>query len=104
MDKRVAAVIVQAHLLKSKCRAVQRLTLMKQKRNRRRREFDRRQAIERLVFVVLMSVVCLNLSQERILWMKERSNHWWEHIVKSIFTQKDWIENFCMSQYFCILV
>ena len=32
MDKRVAAVIVQAHLLKTKRRAVQRLTVMKQKR------------------------------------------------------------------------
>ena len=50
MDKRVAAVIVRAHLLRSKHRTVQRLTLMKQKRNRRRRGFDRRQAIERLVF------------------------------------------------------
>jgi hypothetical protein len=42
MDKCVAAVIVQAHLLRTKHRAVQRLTLMKQKRNRCRREFDRR--------------------------------------------------------------
>ena len=41
---------VQAHLSKS------RLTLMKQEKNRRRREFDRRQAIEHLMFVMLMSV------------------------------------------------
>ena len=61
---------------------------MKQKRSRRRREFDRRQAIERLVFVMLMSVACLNLSQERMLWTKERSSHWWEHVVKSTFTQR----------------
>ena len=98
MDKRVAAMIVRAHLLRSKRRTVQRLTLMKQKRSRRRREFDRRQAIERLVFVMLMSVSCLNLSQERMLWTKERSSHWWEHVVKSTFTQNDWIENFRMSQ------
>ena len=50
------------------------------------------------MFVMLMSVACLNLSQERMLWTKERSSHWWEHVVKSTFTQKDWIENFRMSQ------
>ena len=77
---------------------------MKQKRSRRRREFDRRQAIERLVFVMLMSVACLNLSQERMLWTKERSSHWWEHVVKSTFIQNDWIENFRISVYFFILM
>ena len=71
MDKRVAALIVRAHLLKNKRRAVKRLALMKQKRNKCRREFDRRQAIERLVVLVLISVTCWNLSQERILWAKE---------------------------------
>ena len=43
MDKRVAALIVQAHLLKSKHRAVKRLMLMKQRRDRHRREFVTRQ-------------------------------------------------------------
>ena len=103
MDKRVAALIVQARLLKSKHRAVKRLTLMKQRRDRRRREFVRRQAIERLMFVMLMfvmlmSMTCGSLSPERMIWTKERSSHWWEHIVKCTFTPKDWLENFCMSQ------
>ena len=49
VDKCVAALIVQARLLKSKHRAVKRLTLMKQRRDRRRREFVTRQAIERLM-------------------------------------------------------
>ena len=56
MDKHVA-LIVQARLLKSKHRAVKRLTLMKQRRDRRKREFVRRQGIERLMFVMLTSDV-----------------------------------------------
>ena len=67
MDKRVAAVIVRAHLLRSKRRTVQRLTLMKQKRSRHRREFDRRQAIQRLVFVMLMSVACEFITRKNAL-------------------------------------
>ena len=98
MDKRVAALIVCAHLLKSKHSTVKRLKLMKQERNRRRREFMRRQAMERLMFVVFMSVDYCNLSPEGMLWTKERSNNWWEHVVKSTFTPGDWLENFRMSQ------
>ena len=48
------------------------------------------------MFVVLMSVTCCNLSPERMIWTKERSSYWWEHIVK---TPQDWLENFRMSQH-----
>ena len=76
MDKRVAALLLCAQMLKRKCRAAKRLKVMKQQRNKRRREFVWRQAMERFMFVVLMSVAFCNLSPERILWMKERSSHW----------------------------
>ena len=71
---------------------------MKEERRRCRRASVRKQATEWLMFVVLISMTCYNLSPERIVWMKERSSHWWEHVVKSMFTPQDWLENFCMSQ------
>ena len=98
MDKRVAALIVQARCLKNKRRASKRLIMMKRERSRRRREFVRKQAIERLMFVILMSMICGNLSPEQMIWTKERSCHWWEHIVKCTFMPKDWLENFRISQ------
>ena len=30
--------------------------------------------------------------------MRERSSYWWDHVVKSTFTVRDWLENFRMSQ------
>ena len=30
--------------------------------------------------------------------MKERSAHSWDDVVKAIFTQEDWLENFSLSQ------
>ena len=100
MDKRVAALlIVRALLLKRKRRAAMRLKRMKQERSRRKQAFVRRQAMERMLFIVWMSVTYSNLSPERMIWTKERSSHWWEHIVKSTFTSQDWLENFCISQH-----
>ena len=102
MDKRVvAALVVRTLALKRKRRAAKRLELMlmKEERRRRRQAFVRRQAMERLMFVVLMSVTCCNLSPERMIWTKERSSQWWEQVVKSTFTPQDWLENFRMSQH-----
>ena len=48
----------------------------------------------RLMFMVLMSVAHCNQSPDRMIWMKERSSDWWEHVVKSTFTPRDWLENF----------
>ena len=45
------------------------------------REFMRRLAMEHLMFVVFISVGYWNLSPERMLWTKERSNSWLEHVV-----------------------
>ena len=30
--------------------------------------------------------------------MKERSAHWWDDVVKAIFTQEDWLKNFRLSR------
>ena len=99
MDKCVvASLVVRVLLLRRKCRAARRLKRMKEERRRHRRAFVRRQAMEQLMFVVLISVTCCNLSPERMIWTKERSSHWWEHVVKSTFTSQDWLKNFCMSQ------
>ena len=52
-----------------------------------------------------VDVCCVNVGDllqyvaRKTLWMKERSNHWWEHVVKSTFAPQDWLENFHMSQY-----
>ena len=99
MDKRVVAVtVVRNVLLKRKRRAAERLERVREERRRRRRAFLRRQAMERLMFVALMTLSYCNLSPERTIWTKERSSHWWEHVVKSTFTQQDWLQNFRMSQ------
>ena len=99
MDKRVvAAMVVRDLLLKRKRRATKRLERIKEERRGRRRAFVRRQTMERLMFVVLMSVTCCNMAPERMIWTKERSSQWWEQVVKSTFTSKDWLENFRMSQ------
>lgn len=97
-SKRVLAQIFRVHLLKTKQRATKRAKLIKEQQSRRRRQFIRKQAVERLMFVLLMSVTYCNLLPERIVWTKERSSHWWEHIVKSTFTPQDWLENFRVSQ------
>ena len=98
MDKRVVAVVVRNISLKRKRRAAKRLERMKEERRRRRRAFLRRQAMERMMFLMLMTVSCCNLSPERTIWIKERSSHWWEYVVKSTFTPEDWLQNFRMSQ------
>lgn len=73
MDKRVVASLVcRGLLLRRKRRATMRLKRMKETRRRRRQTFLRMRAMERLMFVVLMSVTC-NLSPERMIWMKERA-------------------------------
>ena len=100
MDKRVATLIVYALLLnESKRSAIKRLKVMKQQRDRRRRAFVQRQAMERFMFVVLMTVAhCNGTSPERMIWTKERSSYWWEYVVNSTFTSQDWLENFHMSR------
>ena len=64
----------------------------------RRREFDRKKAKERMMFVFLVCSATLNISMPRTLWQKGRDTHWWEEIVNGSFTAHDWLLNFRMSR------
>ena len=48
----------------------------------------------------MMLVAAMNLQSVtvRTLWAKERSAHWWDDVVKEVFTQQDWLENFRLSR------
>ena len=37
-------------------------------------------------------------SQERGVWKRERSQHWWNDLVKQTYDDKFWIVNFCMTR------
>lgn len=50
------------------------------------------------MFVIMISMVSCNLASERVIWTRERSSHWWEHVVCSTFSPQDWLENFRMSE------
>jgi len=69
--------------------------------------FAKRQAQERslFIFIMLSFIIQMSVPQKRLLWMREKSNHWWEQVVKSNFTSTDWLENFRVSnltfQYIC---
>ena len=47
---------------------------------------------------MLASLLSLHLALPREVWVKKRSNVWWEQIVNSTFTSSDWLENFWMSR------
>lgn len=86
-----------------------RLAFLRKRAVRRRVKFCRRQALERLLYFTLLvasSSISLSLNTVRSLWMKERSGHWWEHLVKTTFTPQDWLNNFRVSQttfhYICM--
>jgi len=40
----------------------------------------------------------LRLSQEREIWMKNRSKDWWERIVNQHYKEDDWLESFRMEK------
>lgn len=77
-------------------------------RRRRKKDFCRKQACESLLFFMhlVTSLSVLSFPSERSLWIKERSDHWWEHVVKLTFTPQDWLNNFRVSQdtfkYLCL--
>ena len=47
---------------------------------------------------LLLNAVCASLHFERRVWMKLRSSHFWEFIVKRSFNERDWYENFRMRK------
>ena len=72
---------------------------MKRERLRRRQAFARRQAQERLAFMLLLAGVFFGQqSPAKTLWSKDRSSNWWDHVVNSCFTPQDWLTEFRISQ------
>ena len=54
--------------------------------------FMQRRAQQRLVFVLLLAGISFSVgvgSSAKALWAKERSTHWWNHVVNSSFTPQD---------------
>ena len=92
-------VVVRAFLLARKREAMRRVKWRSRQTMKRRTAFTQRQAQERLIFTFLLAIVSATLqgSAVRSLWCKERSSHWWQHIVHRSFTANDWNENFRMS-------
>ena len=71
----------------------------------RRRDFHRRQSRQHMMFVFLLSLPALTVqSPVRSIWMKPRSNSWWEDVVNVTFTSNDWLQNFGMSKatFLCV--
>ena len=66
---------------------------------KRRKKFFKRQARERMLFAMTLSLAMLSMwSSSRIVWTKERSSQWWDRVVMGTFTNHDWLQNFRMSQ------
>ena len=96
MERIVACMIL---VLNSKKRRVSNgIKHRKRLRTRRASVFARRQSQERFIFTSLLSMAALtHHAAERSLWVKERSSHWWQHVVNCMFMPHDWLENFRMS-------
>ena len=63
-------------------------------------QLAKRRATERklaLFLILAISSINLHYTSQRLLWSKERSGQWWDHIVKTTFTDRDWYDNFRMS-------
>ena len=67
-------------------------------RRRRMQEFELKQNLETVFFVLLLCLSVLMQTVERSIWMKTRSSDWWEIIVMEEFTESDWLENFRMGR------
>ena len=66
---------------------------------KRRKKFFKRQARERMLFAMTLSLAMLSMwSSSRIDWTKERSSPLCDRVVMGTFTNHDWLQNFRMSQ------
>ena len=92
-------IVVRAHLLARKREVMRRVKWRKSQAKKQRTAFALSQAQERLIFSLLLATVSVTLqgSAVRSLWCKERSSHWWEHVVQHAFTAHDLNETFRMS-------
>jgi hypothetical protein len=102
MNKACKVLIVRAFLVAGRRReAMRREEWRRRERRRRWKAFVRGQAQQRLLFVLILAGISSSIglgSSARALWAKERSTHWWEHVVNSSFTVDDWFKNFRMSK------
>lgn len=85
--------LLQLHLLRS---AIGR-------RRRRLLAFRSQKIVQRVVMVQLL-VNSRTVPRPCRQWVRDRSGHWWQHVVPS-FTPREWLENFRMSkstfEYLC---
>ena len=99
MDKVLA---VRAFMKAARMREeIRRKRRRRRERNKRWKAFVRRQAQQRFVFLLLLTGITSSIGQgssTRELWTKERSTHWWDHVVNSTFTNQDWLINFRLSK------
>ena len=71
----------------------------KERAMKRRERFYKRQARERMLFALTISLAMVTMfSSPRVVWTKERGSQWWEQAVMSSFTHHDWLHNFRMSR------
>ncbi len=91
--------VVRAYLFRKR-EAIRQTQWRRRQRVRRRRAFARRQSQERMMFLIMLALVSTNFHhcpENRAMWAKERSGHWWDHVVNATFTTQDWLHNFRMS-------
>ena len=100
MDTDTVSVCMFLRVRSARIRRVNALARKRRRaRVRRRMIFARKQAQERLYYVMMMSMLALNLSSPaRSIWMRERSSYWWNNIVSQTFSAGDWLDNFRMFQ------
>ena len=62
--------------------------------------FHQLQAFERLIFTVILGATITGGCDtcEKRFWTRNRSSHWWEHVVQEEFGEEEWIRNFRMSK------
>ena len=69
---------------------------------KQRKAFAKRQREERVLFMFMLEMISFSwlVPPVRTIWCKERSSHWWEHVVNTTFTPHihDWLQNFRLSR------
>ena len=96
MDTKLALLLVSL-LFILKYRSAKRANFIKRQRARRLRVFRKRQAQERKLFLSVVAMSSnLYFFQERSVWEKQKSGHWWERVVPQ-FSPSDWVANFRVS-------
>lgn len=99
MEPRSIALCAAVFVMLKKRRMYDAIECRRRLRACRRRDFHRRQSRQCMIFAFLLSMAALTIqSPVRSVWMKPRSNSWWEDVVNATFTANDWLENLRMSK------